>query len=130
MFGGRSLASAVPQAWELAAVAADYRRFLQRFGAVIDRFRVAGPAAHDPAQCFIVRTLLIHEYRRVLLRDPQLPADAASARLAGRRRVCAVPRLLPPHPPAAERHLMATLEDPGRAAAGVAGFYARFGGPG
>jgi phenylacetic acid degradation operon negative regulatory protein len=70
----RSLASAVDTAWDLAGVAADYRRFLQRFGAVIDRFRATDGGGHDPQQCFVVRTLLIHAYRRVLLRDPMLPA--------------------------------------------------------
>ena len=44
-----SLASAVPRAWDLAAVAADYRRFLLRFGAVIDRFRNAGTERHAPS---------------------------------------------------------------------------------
>ena len=28
-----------------------------------------------PKSAFLVRTLLIQEYRKVLLRDPQLPAD-------------------------------------------------------
>ncbi|MBS0325684.1 MAG: phenylacetic acid degradation operon negative regulatory protein PaaX [Proteobacteria bacterium] len=67
------LAARVIAALPLAAVAADYRRLIARFGRVIDRFRTA-PSALDPAQCFVVRTLLIHAYRRVLLRDPQLPA--------------------------------------------------------
>ncbi len=67
-----TLASAVGDAWNLDALGADYRRFLQQFGTVIDRFRVG--AEHDPAQCFVVRTLLIHAYRRLLLRDPLLPA--------------------------------------------------------
>jgi hypothetical protein len=63
----------VPQAWDLAGIAADYRRFLRRFGASSTGF--ATPATdHDPEQCFVVRTLLIHAYRRVLPRDPRLPA--------------------------------------------------------
>jgi len=70
--GQRPLAAAVERAWDLSTLAADYRRFLQRFGAVIERFRSDG--AHDPAQCFVVRTMLIHAYRRVLLRDPLLPS--------------------------------------------------------
>ena len=55
--------------------------------------------AHDPAQAFVVRTLLIHAYRRVLLRDPQTAGRAAAARLARRRGLRAVPRLLPAHAP-------------------------------
>jgi len=70
-FAGRSIDAAVPEAWDLASLAAHYRRFLARFGGVIDQFRQG--EAHDPAQCFAVRTMLIHAYRRVLLRDPLLP---------------------------------------------------------
>src|SRR6185437_12247497 len=66
------LAARAVAALPLATVAADYRRLIAGFGRVIDRFR-AEPARLDTGQCFIVRTLLIHAYRRVLLRDPQLP---------------------------------------------------------
>ena len=33
----------------------------------------------DPRNAFVARTLLIQEYRKVLLRDPQLPADLLPA---------------------------------------------------
>jgi len=72
--GGAPLAARVETAWNLAALASDYRRFLARFGGVIDTFRTADGRNRDPAQCFVVRTLLIHAFRRVLLRDPQLPS--------------------------------------------------------
>ena len=71
--GGAALAASVNRVWNIAALTADYRRFLARFGRVIDAFRNNGASAGDPEQCFIVRTLLIHAFRRVLLRDPQLP---------------------------------------------------------
>ncbi len=73
LLGGASLAARVDTAWNLAALASDYRRFLARFGGVIDTFRAAGAENGDLMQCFVVRTLLIHAFRRVLLRDPQLP---------------------------------------------------------
>lgn len=127
--GGASLASAVAGAWDLPRIATDYRRFLRRFGGVIERFRAAPAGDHDPEQCFVVRTLLIHEYRRVLLRDPRLPAallpldwpgDAAHAlsrdfyRLTHR---------------SAERHLLGVLEGPrGALPPANAAFYDRFGG--
>jgi phenylacetic acid degradation operon negative regulatory protein len=69
------LAARIGDGWDLSAVERDYRRFLARFGGVIDRFRMRGADASDPEQCFVVRTLLIHAYRRVLLRDPQLPGS-------------------------------------------------------
>jgi phenylacetic acid degradation operon negative regulatory protein len=78
----RDTASGVPRLadharalWDLDAVAAGYRRFLASFGRVIDRFRMRGIEASDAEQCFVVRTLLIHAFRRVMLRDPRLPAE-------------------------------------------------------
>jgi phenylacetic acid degradation operon negative regulatory protein len=68
------LAARVDDAYGLHAIAGEYRNFLARFGSVIDSFRALGASA-DPAQSFIVRTLLIHAYRRVSLRDPRLPAE-------------------------------------------------------
>lgn len=125
--GQRPLASTVGHAWDLAALAADYRRFLTRFGAVIEQFRTGRD--HDPAQCFIVRTLLIHAYRRVLLRDPLLPASLLPLDWPGAAAYALCRdfyRLTHRH---AERHLAATLSEPGTAwPAASAAFYARFGG--
>jgi phenylacetic acid degradation operon negative regulatory protein len=58
--------------WSLAALAGEYRRFLARFGGVAAGFRDTDA---DPEQAFVVRTLLVHAYRRVRLRDPQLPRE-------------------------------------------------------
>ncbi len=92
--GGRSLAQAVPQAWNLAHVSADYRRFLRRFGAVIDRFRARRRRRARSGTMF----------HRAHVVDSRLPArspsrsatarGAVAARLARRGRVCALPRLL------------------------------------
>jgi phenylacetic acid degradation operon negative regulatory protein len=71
--GAQTLAARVAAVWDLASLARSYRQFLARFGRVIDRFRMRDIEASDPGQCFVVRTLLIHAYRRVLLRDPRLP---------------------------------------------------------
>lgn len=65
--GLRSRAGAV---WELGTLAGEYRRFLARFGGVAAGLAGARPA---PVQAFVLRTLLVHAYRRVRLRDPQLP---------------------------------------------------------
>ena len=127
--GGRTLASLVPQAWDLTGLAAGYRQFLQRFGGVIDRFRVAGRAAHDPAQAFIVRTLLIHAYRRVLLRDPQLPAALLSLDWPGAAAYALCRDFYRLTHRAAERHLMANLQNAtGRLPPASGDFYRRFGG--
>ena len=112
----------MPRAWELAAVAADYRRFLQRFGAVIERFRARADRARDPEQCFVVRTLLIHEYRRVLLRDPQLPAALLPLDWPGAAAYALCRDFYRLTHRSAERHLADDAGRPGRpAAAGESG---------
>ncbi len=71
------LSSRVRQGWDLASLDADYRRFIRRFRSVVELLHAK--AAPDPGQCFVVRTLLIHEFRRVTLHDPQLPAQMLPA---------------------------------------------------
>jgi phenylacetic acid degradation operon negative regulatory protein len=127
--GAQTLAAAVPRLLDLSSVAADYRRFLRRFGTVIDRFRRAGDDGHHPEQSFVVRTLLIHEYRRVLLRDPQLPAALLPLDWPGPAAFALCRDFYRLTHRAAERHLAATLEG-ARGALPPAGadFYRRFGG--
>lgn len=57
-------------AWQLDAVAHAYARFIEIFQPLVDR---PASGAWDPAQAFRLRILLIHEYRRIILRDPLLP---------------------------------------------------------
>lgn len=68
-----SLAASAAQAWDLHGLGATWRAYLARFGRAIDYFRGGGKHAPDARQCFVARTLLIHAFRRVLLRDPLLP---------------------------------------------------------
>jgi phenylacetic acid degradation operon negative regulatory protein len=57
--------------WDLAELARRYRRFLARFARVDDAVATGGALPEETA--FLVRTLLIHEYRKVHLQDPLLP---------------------------------------------------------
>jgi phenylacetic acid degradation operon negative regulatory protein len=108
---GRPIAQAVPEAWDLHSLAADYRRFLARFGAVIEHFREG--ETHDPGQCFVVRTLLIHAYRRVLLRDPLLPPALLPLDWPGTAAYMLCRDFYRLTHGDAERHLAATLTEPG-----------------
>ena len=127
--GGRTLASLVPDAWDLDALSTHYREFLRRFGKVIDRFRMADKGSLDPAQAFIVRTLLIHAYRRVLLRDPQLPATLLPLDWPGAAAYGLCRDFYRLTHRAAEQHLLAMLStSTGRLPAASAEFYERFGG--
>jgi phenylacetic acid degradation operon negative regulatory protein len=59
--------------WDLADLAARYRRFVAHFEPLLAALATRSAPARLPA--FTLRTLLIHEYRKVHLRDPLLPAE-------------------------------------------------------
>jgi len=74
--GIATLRSRTMEAWSLASLAADYQRFIAHFGGVADGASGLEP---DAEQAFVLRVLLMHAYRRVRLRDPQLPRDVLPA---------------------------------------------------
>lgn len=76
--GGRAADRRLLQAgWDLRDLAARYARFIDGFRPVLATLaRGAQPA---PESAFVVRTLLIHEYRRIHLRDPLLPQSLLPA---------------------------------------------------
>jgi phenylacetic acid degradation operon negative regulatory protein len=59
--------------WNLTAINGRYEQFLTMFRPVFNAARKV--AEIKEKQAFIIRTLLIQEYRKVLLRDPQLPLE-------------------------------------------------------
>jgi phenylacetic acid degradation operon negative regulatory protein len=57
--------------WDLAELARSYQRFVASFAPITELLPArAGPS---PDTAFVIRTLLIHEYRKIHLRDPLLP---------------------------------------------------------
>jgi len=63
----------VRRSWNLEDIEARYQAFLDRFRPLMSATRRSKSIA--PRTAFQVRTLLIQEYRKVLLRDPLLPAE-------------------------------------------------------
>ena len=59
--------------WPLEATGEAYARFLAAFGPL--REALERSAAFTDLEAFAARILLIHEYRRIVLRDPGLPAE-------------------------------------------------------
>ncbi len=59
-------------AWRNRALDVEYRAFLERFDSVSRALATDEPL--DGADALVVRTLLIHHFRRIVLRDPGLPA--------------------------------------------------------
>ncbi len=75
----------VAQAWPLDRIAASYTRFIAAFSAL------PGWADPAPLEAMAARTLMIHEYRRIVLQTPALPAEVLPPDWPGAaaRRLCA-----------------------------------------
>lgn len=74
----RKLAGAV---WSLDDIDARYVNFLAMFRPLFAETKKTRRV--EPRTAFVTRTLLIQEYRKILLRDPQLPQDLLPARWHG-----------------------------------------------
>jgi phenylacetic acid degradation operon negative regulatory protein len=75
-------AGLVDLGWDLADLAKRYHRFVQRFEHADTALR---NHSVDPLTGFVLRTLLIHEYRRLHLRDPLLPRRLLPSKWPGIR---------------------------------------------
>ena len=78
---GASMAEQAGAAWDLRAIEAAYRDFVRVFEPVLASLQSELPLTEIDA--FWIRTLLVHEYRRALLRDPRLPKDMLPASWSG-----------------------------------------------
>lgn len=63
----------VVHGWDLDRLAGAYRGFLDRFEPIWRGLRQESQIT--PQHGFVIRTLLIHEFRRAILRDPMLPDE-------------------------------------------------------
>jgi len=95
--------------WDLKTLAADYGAFLDRFRPVWRALEASG-ADCSPQQAFMIRTLLIHDYRRVLLRDPTLPVEVLPTDWPGSAARLLCRNIYRATASSAEHHIMATLE--------------------
>jgi len=102
-------ADLVAQAWDLPSIASSYQGFVDTYQPILRQLRAAGRNGLAPQDAFLLRVLLVHDYRRLLLRDPGLPEALLPRHWPGRevRRLCGdlYRRILPP----AEQHLDATF---------------------
>jgi len=94
--------------WNLADIDERYASFVQRFRPLIAAYSKNSEV--EPKAAFIVRTLLIQEYRKVLLRDPQLPAELLPANWHGNAAYQLCRNLYQAVYKQADRYLTATME--------------------
>jgi phenylacetic acid degradation operon negative regulatory protein len=95
--------------WDLGGLDRRYREFIRRFEPLE---RVGGL---NPPSAFQLRTLLIHEYRRIHLLDPDLPADLLPQGWAGATARTLCGKIYRQVFDAAESHVVATAECVGAA---------------
>lgn len=69
---GEDLSALAMAAWQLAPIAHAYRAFIDRF-TPLDTALANATLSPGP-EALVARILLIHEFRRIVLRDPGLPA--------------------------------------------------------
>jgi phenylacetic acid degradation operon negative regulatory protein len=97
----------VRQAWNLEALAQAYVTFVARYEPMGAEVQAHGEP--PPERAFLGRTLLIHDWRRLLLRDPQLPEELLPRDWPGERARQVCRRLYRLLLAPAERHLDAHL---------------------
>jgi phenylacetic acid degradation operon negative regulatory protein len=124
--GGKALAATVAEAWPLQEVRDGYERFTGQFAPLTQT--LAGYEV-TPEQAFVIRTLLIHEFRRVQLYDPKLPAELLPADWPGKEAYAICSEIYRKTFAGAEDYLLAALRREDEDALEAAPyFYERFGG--
>lgn len=94
----------VRSAWDLDHLAQVYREFVQRYEPILQEYRDDPEGTTDEA-AFLLRVLLIHDYRRLLLRDPTLPDVLLPSGWPGQKARVLCNELYQRLLPASERHL-------------------------
>lgn len=94
----------VRSAWDLDHLALVYREFVQRYDPILQAYR-QDPESTSDEDAFLLRVLLIHDYRRLLLRDPTLPDVLLPSGWPGQKARLLCNELYQRLLPASERHL-------------------------
>jgi phenylacetic acid degradation operon negative regulatory protein len=112
-------------AFKFDVIDAEYRDYIETFEAFLD----AGvePAPGDEELCFLLRTLLIHRFRRILLNQPELPMELLPPDSLSQHARKITARIYHRISEAAERHFMAVGEsEHGALAPASAEYFTRF----
>lgn len=113
--------------WNLDELEIRYQMFLDKFRPVLQDIKKKPELT--PEQCFQLRTLLIHEYRRILLKDTELPDELLPNDWAGKAAFNLTANIYRATFEDAESYLLSTMEtSEGPLPRAVDEFYHRFGG--
>ena len=111
--------------WNLAGIETRYNHFIRRYHPVYRTLKRAKKM--DPAQSFQVRTLLVHEYRRIQLQDSDLPEELLPPNWSGAAAYNLTKNIYRAVREASVEYLMKNMETlEGRLREPDAGFFSRF----
>jgi len=123
----KALREVVSEHWKLDKLALDYAAFIKLFSPLEQA--IARGAVPTPQEAFQARLLLIHEYRRILLRDTPLPEDLLPSRWQGTVARQIVSSLYPSLAGPSEAYVVAELQNlQGKLPKAAGSFYQRFAG--
>jgi len=105
--GTPSLSDLVKGLWDLSVVISSYREFLRRCS-TLQRLPDE-PDVIAPQEWFMIRTLLIHAFRRIVLHDPLLPIELLPHPWIGAKAYTFVSRIYWQSLSGSEAHLSAVL---------------------
>jgi len=126
-FAVRPIRELVDECWTLQELAAGYRKYFSHFDPVLKLLQ--SHVAMTQEQAFQIRTLLIHSFRRVTLRDPHFPAEMLPEGWPGHAAYALCRDLYRHCYKQAELHVMDKLEGAeGKLPKAAPAFYRRFGG--
>lgn len=121
-----ALRDLVARAWDLTALAAGYADFLDAFRPFLAPL---GRGEPSPRDAFRLRILLVHAWRRAILRDPLLPEELLPADWPGAAARLLVRNLYRAVSGPAETHVARTMLTPdGPVGLPGASYWSRFGG--
>ncbi|MNO42304.1 Transcriptional repressor PaaX [compost metagenome] len=88
VLASKAMRAQVRESWRIEELGEHYSEFIRLFRPLWQALKEQKEL--DAQDCFLARTLLIHEYRRLLLRDPQLPDELLPGDWEGRaaRQLC------------------------------------------
>jgi len=117
----------IQKGWNIPLIEGGYKEFITNFRPVL--IALKNNQNLSAKKCFILRTLLVHDYRRALLKDPVLPATLLPENWSGNVAQNLFRDIYKSISPGAENYLMQILETTtGKLPQASEEFRSRFGG--
>ncbi|MCW8891290.1 MAG: phenylacetic acid degradation operon negative regulatory protein PaaX [Sedimenticola sp.] len=102
----------VRQCFKLGELEKKYAAFIKHYRALAKAMQPGGYVEQeDPEHCFMLRIMLIHHYRRILLLDPELPAELLPDNWIGREAQALCAAIYRPIEAISEQHILRLCEN-------------------